>query len=101
MFRALAGTEFELPADRVFLALGFERVRLPEEEPFTWLARNAAGGIAVDENQMTSLDGLFAGGDLVAGPSTVLQVVRDARRAARGIESFLARGARPVAAPAA
>lgn len=90
--RSLLGTEFEIAADRVFLALGFEPVRLPDADPFDALARNSTGGIAVDANQMTSIPGLFASGDLVVGPSTVLHVVRDARRAAQGIEAYLCQG---------
>jgi glutamate synthase (NADPH) small chain len=89
-FRVLPDSEFELTADCVFLALGFETVPLPDEEPLNFLVRNDQGGIAVDENQMTSIPGVFAGGDLVRGPSTVLEVVRDARRAVQGIESHLA-----------
>lgn len=85
----MAGTEFDITADYVFLALGFEPVPLPDEPPFYSLARNGNGGIAVCENQMTSIAGLFAGGDLVRGPGTVLNVVRDARRAAQGIEEYL------------
>jgi glutamate synthase (NADPH) small chain len=87
--RVLPGTEFEVAADCVFLALGFEPVPLPEEEPLSSLARNARGGIAVDDHQMTDIAGLFAGGDLVRGPSTLLDVVRDARRAAQGIDEHL------------
>jgi glutamate synthase (NADPH) small chain len=88
-FRVLPGTEFEIAADWVFLALGFEAVPLSEESPFSAAARNEKGGMRVDENQMTSLPGLFAGGDLVRGPSTVLEMVRDARRAAEGIHRCL------------
>jgi glutamate synthase (NADPH) small chain len=43
----------------------------------------------VNENQMTSISGIFAGGDLVRGPSSVLNVVRDARKAAEGIHTYL------------
>jgi glutamate synthase (NADPH) small chain len=39
---------------------------------------------------MTSLPGVFAGGDIVRGPSLVLHAVRDARRAAAQIHSYLA-----------
>jgi glutamate synthase (NADPH/NADH) small chain len=83
------GTEFDLPADHVFLALGFEPVPLPEGHLFGGLERSPGGGIRVDANQMTSVPGVFAGGDLVRGPSTVLEVVRDARRAAQGIHRYL------------
>ena len=88
-FRVLPGTEFEIAADCVFLAVGFEAVPLPDEEPLKSLARNHRGGLAVDENQMTDIPGVFAGGDLVRGPSTLLDVVRDARRAVEGIDAHL------------
>jgi glutamate synthase (NADPH/NADH) small chain len=93
--RVLPGTEFEIAADGVFLALGFAAVPPPDEDPFDKLARTGTGGIAVDESQMTSLPGLFAGGDLVRGPSTVLEVVRDARFAAQGIEAYMKERAAP------
>ena len=88
-FAMLPGTEFDLPVDRLFLALGFEALPLPDESPFGNLARNERGGLRVDENQMTSRPGIFAGGDLVRGPSTVLDTVRDARRAVQGIQDYL------------
>jgi len=44
----------------------------------------------VDSDQMTSIPGVFAGGDIVRGPSMVLHAVRDARRAAAGIHTYLA-----------
>jgi glutamate synthase (NADPH/NADH) small chain len=88
-FVVLPDTEFDIPADRVFLALGFEPLPLPDENPFGRLARNERDGLRVDESQMTSLPGIFAGGDLVRGPSTVLDAVRDARRATQGIQDYL------------
>lgn len=88
-FTVLPGTEFEIAADRVFLALGFESLPLPAENPFGSLARSEQGGLRVDERQMTSAPGIFAGGDLVRGPSPVLSTVRDARRAVQGIEDYL------------
>jgi len=69
--------------------LGFEPVPLPNESLFNTLSLNARNGIAVDESQMTSIPGVFAGGDIVHGPSPVLEVVRDARRAAEGIDVYL------------
>ena len=50
---------------------------------------NNWGGVVVDGNQMTSVPGVFAGGDLVRGPDLVVRAVRDSRMAASGIHSFL------------
>ena len=83
------GTEFELPADLIVLALGFDPLPCPHSGDFSDLAVNDWGGIVVDGNQMTSIPGVFAGGDIVRGPSLVLHAVRDARRAAAGIHTFL------------
>jgi glutamate synthase (NADPH/NADH) small chain len=54
------------------------------------LAQNDLGGVIVDQNHMTSLPGVFAGGDLVNGPASLLHTVRDARDAARHIQAYLA-----------
>ncbi len=88
-WREVPGTEFSCPADWVFLALGFAPLPLPAEHLFGNLERLPDGRLQVDGNQMTSAPGVFAGGDLVRGPSTVLEVVRDARRAAQGIHRYL------------
>jgi len=54
---------------------------------------NDWGGIKVDANQMTSLPGVFAGGDDVRGPSLVVHAVRDGRKAAEGIDRYLSQQA--------
>ena len=89
------GTEFELPADWVILALGFEPLPCVHTGDFEPLAVNSWGGLIVDEHQMTSLPGVFAGGDLVRGPSLLLHAVRDARHAAVHMHAYLS--ARPRA----
>ena len=86
-FLVQPGTEFELPADLIVLALGFEPVPCPHSGDLSELAVNEWGGIVVDSNQMTSIPGVFAGGDIVRGPSLVLHAVRDARRAAAQIHA--------------
>jgi glutamate synthase (NADPH) small chain len=91
-FAICPGTGFDIMADWIFLALGFDPEPLPGETLFASLATNPQQGILVDDNHMTSVRGVFAGGDLVRGPSTVLQVVRDARKAAEGIHRFLGHG---------
>ena len=95
-FLLQTGTEFDLEADWVIPALGFDPQPCPETSDFDGLALNDWGGLRVDANQMTTLPGVFAGGDLVRGPSNVLETVRDARRAAAQIHAYLSAGRQPV-----
>jgi glutamate synthase (NADPH/NADH) small chain len=83
------GSEFDLEADWIVSALGFAPLPCPRTEDFSELAINEWGGLVVDAGQMTNLPGVFAGGDLVRGPSPVLHAVRDARRAAAQIAAYL------------
>jgi glutamate synthase (NADPH/NADH) small chain len=88
-FRLRSGTEFTIEADWIITALGFDSFAVPADHELAGLARNDWGGITVDANQMTSLPGVFAGGDLVRGPSSLLHAVRDARHAAHQIHVYL------------
>jgi glutamate synthase (NADPH) small chain len=86
----LPGTEFDLSADWIIPALGFEPLPCPATGDFEPLEHNAWGGLQVDHTQMTSRAGVFAAGDIVRGPTVLLETVRDARRAAENIHSYLA-----------
>jgi glutamate synthase (NADPH/NADH) small chain len=87
--RPVPGSEFVSPADIVIVAYGFDPVAFPEDSDFAQIRTNEWGGIVTDPNQMTSLPGVFAGGDSVRGPSLVVHAVRDARRAAQGIHRYI------------
>ena len=89
-FRPVPGSEFEIETDSIFLALGFELEPLPKSESFQKLAIGADGGVVVDAHLMTGIPGVFAGGDIVRGPVTALQAVRDGRKAAGEIDRYLA-----------
>jgi NADPH-dependent glutamate synthase beta subunit-like oxidoreductase len=54
----------------------------------------------VDEDGMTSLPGVFAGGDIVRGAATVILAMGDGKRAAASIERYLARVAELAATTA-
>jgi len=82
------GTESELNADWVIVALGFDPVPCPRSDDFCGLTLNDWGGMVVDGHQMTSIPGVFAGGDLVRGPTLVLNAVRDGRIAAAQIHKY-------------
>jgi glutamate synthase (NADPH/NADH) small chain len=88
-FSAVPGSEFQIAADWVIPALGFTSLPCPHTGDFGELAINDWGGVIVDADQMTNLPGVFAGGDIVRGPSLVLHTVRDARQAAGRIDAYL------------
>jgi glutamate synthase (NADPH/NADH) small chain len=84
----LPGSEFVIPCDIVVVAVGTRANPLltatcPE------LKLNKHGNIIVDENGMTSLPGVFAGGDIVRGAATVILAMGDGKRAARAMNDYL------------
>jgi glutamate synthase (NADPH/NADH) small chain len=89
--RAVPNSEFDLKADVVLVAYGFDPVPFPAGSEFATIKTDKWGGLCVDENQMTSVAGVFSGGDAVRGPSLAVHAVRDARKAADGIHRFLQR----------
>lgn len=80
---------FTIAADVVLVAYGFDPVVFPEGSALARIERDQWDGFKVDANQMTSLPGVFAGGDSVRGPSLVVHAVRDGRKAAAGIHRHL------------
>jgi glutamate synthase (NADPH/NADH) small chain len=87
--KPVAGSEFNVPADAVFVAYGFTAPRLPDSDDFARLSVDGHGCLQVDANQMTNFPGVFAGGSIVHGPAPLVQVVRDARKAAVAIDGYL------------
>ena len=88
-FERVAGTEFELDADLVLLAMGFVH---PEHEGIVkdWdLKLDRRGNVEIDSRCMTSVPGVFAAGDCQRGQSLVVWAIADGRRAAQGIDTFL------------
>ena len=83
-------SSFTLPADMVIKALGFD----PEDVPALFgepsLKLTKWGTVAVDETTMvTSLDGVFAAGDIVRGASLVVWAIRDGHDAAQSIHHYI------------
>ncbi len=86
---AVADSEFVLDVDTVVVAVGNASNPLI---PATTegLETNARGNIVVDpKTNMTSIPGVFAGGDIVLGAATVILAMGEGRRAAAGINDFL------------
>ena len=79
-----------LEADLVIEALGFEPEDLPKMFNEDSLNVTQWGTIKVDyKNLMTSLDGVFAAGDIVRGASLVVWGIKDGRDVANHIHSYL------------
>lgn len=91
--KQVAGSEFKLAADLVLIAYGFDPVPFPPESDLSQIEVNSWGATKVDENQRTNIPGVYAGGDVVRGPSLVVHAVRDGRKAAEAIHRDLSRKA--------
>jgi glutamate synthase (NADPH/NADH) small chain len=81
---------FNVEADLVLKALGFDAEDLPAQFKAPDLGVTRDGTLVIDwKSMMTSLDGVFAAGDIVRGASLVVWAVRDGRDAAERIHSHL------------
>ncbi len=87
--KTIPGSEFVVDADVVLVAYGFDPVPFPAQSDLSMIQKNDWGGVIVDENQMTNIPGIFAGGDLSRGASLVVHAVRDGRKAATAIHNYL------------
>ncbi len=83
------GSEFEMDADLVLLALGF--VGPEEGGPITDLSLelDQRGNIVADDRYMSSTDGVFACGDARRGQSLVVWAIWEGRECARGVDQYL------------
>ena len=83
-------SDFEIKADLVIKALGFDPEDLPKLFNEEKLQVSRWGTIKADfETMETSVDGVFAAGDIVRGASLVVWAIKDGRDAAVSIENYL------------
>ena len=88
----IEGSEFEIPCQVFIEAVGTKsNPLLTQATPD--LKLNKWGNIIIDDNGMTSIPGVFAGGDIVRGGATVILAMGDGKKAAAGIHTFLAKPA--------
>ncbi len=88
--QAIEGSEFEIPADLVLLAMGF--VHPVHKGMITDLALTLSkrGNIVANEvDYMSSREKVFAAGDIRRGQSLVVWAIREGRQAAHAIDKFL------------
>lgn len=85
----IAGSEFVLEVDTAIVAIGNgPNPLLQRATPGLKFSR--WGYIEVDENCRTSLEGVYAGGDIVLGSATVILAMGQGRIAAAAINAYLA-----------
>ena len=85
---AIPGSEFETEVDCVIMALGTSPNPLITATT-EGLKTNHHGCIVVDENALTSREGVYAGGDVVTGSATVILAMGAGKQAAAAIHEFL------------
>jgi glutamate synthase (NADPH) small chain len=89
-FKPVAGTEFELPADLVLLAMGFVH---PVHEGMIrelGVALDQRGNVKADmSHYASSVSKVFAAGDMRRGQSLVVWAIREGRQAAHAVDKFL------------
>ena len=88
-FEKVPGSDQELPADLVLLALGFVG---PEKG--SWLDQmglnyDERGNVARDDHYKTSADGVFVAGDMGRGQSLIVWAIAEGRACAAGVDAFL------------
>lgn len=91
-FTPIPQSNFEMDADLVLLAMGFTgpvKTGLLDSLGVTYTPR---GTVVVDENFMTNLDGVFAGGDTKLGASLIVWAIAEGRKLAAGIDRYLLAG---------
>lgn len=88
-FEPIAGTEREIPADFVFLAMGFTG---PEKNSLLSqleVELDARGNIMRDENYQSSTDAVFVCGDAGRGQSLIVWAIAEGRSAAAAVDKYL------------
>ncbi|MDT4919040.1 MAG: glutamate synthase small chain, partial [Pseudonocardiales bacterium] len=99
-FEKVEGTDFELPADLVLLAMGFVGPERPGLLTELGVELDARGNVARGANFETSVPGVFVAGDMGRGQSLIVWAIAEGRAAAAGVDGYL-EGATILPAPIA
>jgi glutamate synthase (NADPH/NADH) small chain len=90
VLREVPGTEFEMKADLVLLAMGFLGPVQGGLLATLGVSKDSRGNVAADtETYRTSLPKVFAAGDMRRGQSLVVWAIREGRQCARAVDEFL------------
>jgi glutamate synthase (NADPH/NADH) small chain len=89
VFNEIPDSTFSLPAERVFLAMGFTGPEKPGMIEQLGVKLTDRGNVWRDENWMTSVAGVFTAGDMQHGQSLIVWAIAEGRSAARGVDRYL------------
>jgi glutamate synthase (NADPH/NADH) small chain len=89
-FAAIAGSEFQIVADLVLIAMGFTGPRRDELLTQLGVELTQTGAVRTDETHRTSVPGVFAAGDARRGASLIVWAIREGRDAAASVDAYLA-----------
>lgn len=85
----IAGSEFELEADMVILAIGFLHAQHKGLVQELGVGLDKRGNVATGPDYMTNIDGVFCAGDMRRGQSLIVWAVSEGRRCAHFVDKYL------------
>jgi glutamate synthase (NADPH/NADH) small chain len=88
-FKTMPGTEFQLNADLVLLAMGFVGPETNGMLEKLGVRMTERGTVWRDERWMTSVPGVFTAGDMQRGQSLIVWAIAEGRSCARGVDEYL------------
>jgi glutamate synthase (NADPH/NADH) small chain len=88
-FVPVEGTEKEIPAQLVLLAMGFVGPEKGKLLADLGVELDQRGNVARDASFMTSVDGVFSAGDMGRGQSLIVWAIAEGRAAAAGVDAYL------------
>jgi len=91
-FTPIPGTDFTMDVDLVLLAMGFTGPVKNGLLDSLGVKYDARGAVATDDHYMTSVDGVFAGGDVKRGASLIVWAIAEGRKMAAGVDRYLKAG---------
>ncbi|MGN6722714.1 MAG: glutamate synthase subunit beta [Marmoricola sp.] len=97
-FQPIPGTEREIPADLVLLAMGFTGPQIEGVVEQLGVSLDARGNVARDNSYATDVDGVFVAGDAGRGQSLIVWAIAEGRAAAAAVDKYL-RGSTNLPAP--
>jgi len=88
-FEKVEGSDFELPADMVLLAMGFVGPERPGLIAELGVELTDRGNVARNADFETTVDGVFVAGDMGRGQSLIVWAIAEGRAAAAGVDRYL------------